>query len=66
LHWVLDVAMAEDINRSRLGHSAANLALMRKFVLNLLRCDKGAQKEASKPGRNVRDGIMITCCTGSA
>jgi len=43
LHWVLDVAMAEDINRSRVGHSAANLALMRKFVLNLLRRDKGSK-----------------------
>jgi predicted transposase YbfD/YdcC len=43
LHWVLDVAMAEDINRSRQGHSAANLALMRKFVLNLLRLDKGSK-----------------------
>jgi len=43
LHWVLDVAMAEDINRSRVGHSAANLALMRKVVLNLLRRDKGSK-----------------------
>ena len=43
LHWVLDVAMAEDINRTRVGHSAANLALMRKFVLNLLRRDKGSK-----------------------
>ena len=43
LHWVLDVAMAEDLNRTRVGHSAANLALMRKFVLNLLRRDKGSK-----------------------
>ena len=43
LHWVLDVAMAEDINRSRAGHSAANLALVRKFALNLLRRDKGSK-----------------------
>ena len=43
LHWVLDVAMSEDINRSRVGHSAANLALVRKFALNLLRRDKGSK-----------------------
>lgn len=43
LHWVLDVAMGEDTNRARVGHSATNLALVRKFVLNLLRRDKGAK-----------------------
>jgi predicted transposase YbfD/YdcC len=37
LHWVLDVAMGEDVNRTRQGESAQNLALMRKLALNLLR-----------------------------
>ncbi len=37
LHWVLDVAFHEDANRSRLGHSGENLALLRKLALNLLR-----------------------------
>lgn len=37
VHWVLDVAMAEDTNRARKGESAQNLALIRKLVLNLLR-----------------------------
>jgi predicted transposase YbfD/YdcC len=37
VHWVLDVAMAEDTNRTRKGESAQNLALIRKLVLNLLR-----------------------------
>ena len=37
VHWVLDVAMAEDSNRTRKGESAQNLALMRKLALNLLR-----------------------------
>jgi predicted transposase YbfD/YdcC len=37
VHWVLDVAMGEDINRTRKGESAQNLALMRKLALNLLR-----------------------------
>ncbi len=39
LHWVLDVAFQEDRNRSRLGHSATNLALLRKLALNLLRLE---------------------------
>ena len=37
VHWVLDVAMAEDSNRTRKGESAQNLALIRKLALNLLR-----------------------------
>jgi len=43
VHWILDVAMDEDINRARVGHSAQNLSLMRKVVLNLLRRDKKSQ-----------------------
>ena len=39
VHWVLDVAFREDMSRSRLGHSAENLALVRKLALNLLRAD---------------------------
>lgn len=39
LHWVLDVAFREDMNRSRIGHSAPNLALLRKLALNLLRTE---------------------------
>jgi predicted transposase YbfD/YdcC len=37
VHWVLDVAMGEDVNRTRKGESAQNLALIRKLALNLLR-----------------------------
>lgn len=39
LHWVLDVAFREDDNRTRAGHSAENLALIRKLALNLLRLE---------------------------
>ena len=34
VHWVLDVAMGEDVNRTRKGESAQNLALIRKLALN--------------------------------
>jgi predicted transposase YbfD/YdcC len=37
LHWVLDVVFGEDHSRKRAGHVAANCAIIRKFVLNLLR-----------------------------
>ncbi len=36
-HWVLDVQFGEDACRTRSDHSAANLALIRRVALNLLR-----------------------------
>jgi predicted transposase YbfD/YdcC len=39
-HWVLDVQFGEDNNRSRINHSAANLALVRRMALNVLRINK--------------------------
>jgi predicted transposase YbfD/YdcC len=39
VHWVLDMAFREDESRARIGHSAENLALLRKLALNLLRTE---------------------------
>ena len=36
-HWVLDVQFGEDACRTRHDHSAANLALIRRVALNMLR-----------------------------
>ena len=43
LHWVLDVAFNEDQSRARVGHAAENLAIIRRFALNLLRQAKGSK-----------------------
>lgn len=40
LHWVLDVAFREDDSRHRIGHSAENLATIRRIALNVLKNDK--------------------------
>ena len=40
LHWVLDVAFDEDSNRTRKGHSASNLAIIRHIALNLITAEK--------------------------
>jgi predicted transposase YbfD/YdcC len=39
LHWVLDVAFGEDGNKTRRGHAGANLGLVRRVALSLLRQD---------------------------
>lgn len=36
-HWSLDVSFHEDLNQSRMGHSAENLAIIRRIALNLLK-----------------------------
>ena len=40
LHWSLDVSFKEDLNRARAGHSARNLATVRRLALTLLTHEK--------------------------
>jgi len=44
LHWSLDVSFREDSNRARIGHSAQNLATVRRIALNLLTQEKTLKK----------------------
>jgi predicted transposase YbfD/YdcC len=37
LHWVLDRYFGEDRSRARTDHAAANLAMLRRWVLSMLR-----------------------------
>jgi predicted transposase YbfD/YdcC len=41
LHWVLDTAFGEDDNKTREGHAGANLGLIRRVALSLLKQDPG-------------------------
>jgi predicted transposase YbfD/YdcC len=40
-HWILDVQFSEDACRSRKGHSAENLAYLRRMVLSMLKTADG-------------------------
>jgi hypothetical protein len=50
LHWTLDVAFNEDQSRLRTGHGAKNMAVVRRFALNLVRqcTDKRSIKRRRK------------------
>jgi len=43
LHWVLDVTFADDQPRLRKGFGARNMAVVRRFALNLVRAAKDAK-----------------------
>jgi predicted transposase YbfD/YdcC len=64
LHWVLDMYFAEDRNRARTGNAAANLALLRRWVISLLRKDTaingGIEKKRLQAGWNdaAREAIL--------
>ena len=40
MHWLLDVAFKDDLSRYRAGHGAKNMAVVRRFALNLVRANK--------------------------
>lgn len=46
LHWVLDVVMREDHTRARKDHAPANLAILRRMALNVIKAnkDKGSNR----------------------
>jgi predicted transposase YbfD/YdcC len=44
LHWQLDVSFREDESRVRTGHAAANLSVIRRFALGLLRRETGCRR----------------------
>jgi predicted transposase YbfD/YdcC len=40
MHWLLDVAFKDDLSRYRRGHGAKNMAIVRRFALDLVRAAK--------------------------
>lgn len=53
LHWCLDVSFREDESRSRSGHAAANLGMLRRVALSLL---KRAGTKGSIKARRMKAG----------
>jgi predicted transposase YbfD/YdcC len=53
MHWVLDVAFREDESRTTAGHAAANLGMMRRVAVSLLR---RANTKGSVHNRRLRAG----------
>jgi predicted transposase YbfD/YdcC len=58
LHWVLDVTFGEDACRIAKDHSAENLAILRRTVLNLLRKDTSFP-DISAPKKRLRASLDL-------
>jgi predicted transposase YbfD/YdcC len=62
LHWVLDVCFREDDQRHWAGHSAANLAWMRKLALSLLKAEPTSKAKSINRRRHLagwRDEYLL-------
>lgn len=53
LHWVLDVVFREDDSRVREGHAGANLAMLRRVAISLL---KRAPGKGTTPTKRLKAG----------
>jgi predicted transposase YbfD/YdcC len=53
LHWVLDVVFGEDDSRVRAGHAGANLAMLRRVAVSLLRRAPG---KGTAPTKRLKAG----------
>jgi predicted transposase YbfD/YdcC len=64
-HWVLDVAFGEDDNSTRAGHAGANLGLVRRLALSLLKQDpaKGSIK-AKRRSAALDDNYLLRILQG--
>jgi len=70
LHYVLDMAFNEDQSRARTGDSAENLAIIRRFALNLLKqhksCKLGVKNKRLRAGYDDNYRAEILNLQGSA
>ena len=60
LHWQLDVSYHEDKCRVRQGHADANLAIIRRLTLNMLKANK-TEKMGIKNKRLLAGWNMAIC-----
>ena len=60
LHWVLDLVMNEDQARNRKDHGPENLALLRRFALNLARLEPSKGSLRGKLKRAGWDDTFLT------
>jgi len=68
LHWTLDMAFSEDYQRKRVGDAPANMALLNKMALNLLKqetsCKLGIKNKRRKAARSDEYLMKVLASAG--
>lgn len=68
LHWTLDMAFSEDYQRKRVGDAPANMALLNKMALNLLKqettCKLGIKNKRRKAARSGEYLMKVLASAG--
>jgi len=61
LHWVLDVTFGEDASRIRTGHAPENMALLKRWSLNLLNRETSCKRSIRQKARraSMDEGYML-------
>ena len=60
MHWLLDVEFKDDLSRYRQGYGAKNMAVVRRFALDLVRAHrkvKASVKRRRKRGLDRRRAV---------
>jgi predicted transposase YbfD/YdcC len=67
LHWVLDVTFGEDASRIRTGHAPENMALLRRWSLNLLNQETSSKRSTRQKARraSMDEAYMLTILEAS-
>jgi predicted transposase YbfD/YdcC len=67
LHWVLDVTFGEDASRIRTGHAPENMALLRRWSLNLLNQETSFKRSTRQKARRATldEAYMLTVLEAS-
>lgn len=67
LHWVLDVTFGEDASRIRTGHAPENMALLRRWSLNLLNQETSFKRSTRQKARRATmdQAYMLTVLEAS-
>lgn len=67
LHWVLDVTFGEDASRIRTGHSPENMALLRRWSINLLNQETSYKRSTrQKAKRASMDEVYMLKLLGAS
>jgi hypothetical protein len=67
LHWVLDVTFGEDACRIRTGNAPENIALLKRWSINLLNQEKSFKRSTRQKARraSMDEGYLLKVIAAS-